>query len=398
MFYYKFDMNEIYLDWAATAPADPEVLDRMSEVGRSIYGNPSSTHRAGKAARKHIEESRRTAAELLDTSPDRIVFTSGGSESSAIPLLSLLRKKRRGRILISSIEHPAVWETISLFTELGYEIIEIPPDSSGIVQPEQVSRALSPDTIAAAVMAVNNETGAIQPVADIGRLIREYEKKEHCSILFHCDMVQALGKIPIAVDKWQVDTAAFSAHKLGGPRGIGILYRRRDLSVLFSGGGQEDGLRPGTENTAGIAGFCLAMQKHIPGVRNEHDRAGELADRLIQAVQETDGCRLLPESRSEQQELFSPYIVSFSVAPVPGEVFTRVLNDRSILIGSGSACSSNRQKKHARVLHSMGVNDEVARGAVRVSIGYTTTMSEIETFIHIMREELKTLQTSLGHA
>lgn len=391
-------MNEIYLDWAAAAPADPDVLDRVSEVGRSIYGNPSSTHRAGKAARKYIEELRRTAAELLDTSPDRIVFTSGGSESSAIPLLSLLRKKRRGRILISAIEHPAVWETISLFAELGYEVIDVPPDSSGVVRPEQVLKALSPDTISAAVMAVNNETGAIQPVAEVGRLIREYEKKERCSILFHCDMVQALGKIPVEVENWQVDTAAFSAHKLGGPRGVGILYHRRDLPVLFSGGGQEVGIRPGTENIAGIAGFCLSMQKHIPIISREYDRAGELTDRLIQAIQETDGCRLLPESRAEQRELFSPYIVSFSVAPVPGEVFTRVLNDRSILVGSGSACSSNRQKKHARVLHSMGVNDEVARGAVRISIGYTTTMSEVETFIQIMREELKTLRTSLGQS
>jgi len=391
-------MNEIYLDWAATAPVDPEVLDRMTDVSLSLYGNPSSPHSAGRAARKYIEESRRIAADLLDSSPDRIVFTSGGSESSALPLLSLLRKKRRGRIVISAIEHAAVWETISLFSELGYDVIEVKPDRSGIVGPEQIAKALSPDTAAVAVMAVNNETGAIQPVSEIGRLIRDYEKKERGSILFHCDMVQALGKIPIEVEKWHVDTAAFSAHKLGGPRGIGVLYHRRDLPVLIFGGGQEDGIRPGTENTAGIAGFCLSMQKHLSNLHNEYNRAVELSSRLITAILETDGCRLIPESRPEMEDKFSPYIVSFSVSPVPGEVFTRVLDDRSILVGSGSACSSNRQKKHARVLHAMGVNDEVARGAVRISIGYTTTMSDIETFIQIMREELKTLRTSLGHS
>ncbi len=389
-------MNDIYLDWAATAPIESEVLLRMTEVGRSIYGNPSSSHRAGKTARKFIEESRLTAAELLDSSPDRIVFTSGGSESSAIPLFCLLRKKRRGRILISSIEHAAVWEMTSLFTELGFEVIEVLPDSSGIVRPEQISAYLSPDTVAVAVMAVNNETGALQPVAEIGRRIRGYEKKERCSILFHCDMVQALGKIPIDVEGWKVDTAAFSAHKLGGPRGIGILYHRRDLPVLFSGGGQEAGIRPGTENTAGIAGLCLSMQKRLSTLDTEYNRVSELADHLIQAVLETDGCRILPESRPNQKGSFSPYIISFSVSPVPGEVFSRVLSDRSIMIGSGSACSSNQQRKQARVLHSMGVSDEIARGAVRISLGYSTTEAEIDTFIKIMREELKTLRTSLG--
>ena len=388
-------MKEVYLDWAATAPVDTRILERMKEASIAAYGNPSSTHNAGRDARSRIEGARTVCAGLLGISPSQLLFTSGGSESNAISLLSLLRRKRSGRILISSIEHASVWELGPLFSELGYEVVHLKPNKDGLVEAESVSRKLSPDTVAVAVMGVNNETGAIQPIKEIGDHIRSYERIHDTSIHFHCDMVQALAKIPIDLSTLPVDTAAFSGHKIGAPRGIGMLYIRNSFPVLFTGGGQEHGMRPGTENTPAIAALELALQNRFVDAKTDFSLACEISEYLCNGIQETDGCRFIPENRRENTGRFSPYIVSFSVAPVPGEVFARVLSDRGILIGTGSACSSNRRKKKARVLDSMGVPEDIAAGVVRVSFSHTTTISDVDTFVRVMRKELAILQRTL---
>ena len=388
-------MKKIYLDWAATAPADPAILQQMHDISRNVYGNPSSSHSSGRTARKHIDHSRRLSADVLNVSPDQIVFTSGGSEANAIPLLSLIRRKKSGRIIISAIEHAAVWEFSSLYAELGYDLIEIKPDQYGIIRADKLAQVLTPDTIAVAVMAVNNETGAIQPVDELGEVIGKFEKHSGASIHFHCDMVQAAGKIPLQLKRWNVDTAAFSAHKIGGPRGTGILYVKEKFPVLFSGGGQEYGMRPGTENTAGIRAISEALGNRLENTEKDFAHASRLNSRLVSGIERIEGCSLIPELRPQMVSCFSPYILSFSAAPVPGEVLTRVLNDRGVLVGSGSACSSNRQKKHGRVLRAMGTDSSIAGGVVRVSIGHSSTMEEIESFHDILREELKLLRKTL---
>jgi len=388
-------MEEIYLDWAATAPVESDILKIMQETNRSFFGNPSSKHSAGRKARRIIEESRNTCADLLAVDPASVFFTSGGTESDAIPLLSLLRKRKGGHIILSSIEHDAVWEFKSLFSDLGFKVSTVEPDREGFIRPDKIRSLLTPETCAAAVMGVNNETGAIQPLAGIGKIIRDFEKKNRISIHFHSDLVQALGKIPLKLKEWDIDSAAFSSHKIGGPRGIGILYLKKSIHALSIGGGQEGGIRPGTENTSAIRGMTAALQNRSELMEAEFRSAEELMSLLIERLNQTDGCTIIPENRMPKDDRFSPYIITFSVAPVPGEVFTRVMNDRGILIGSGSACSANKQRKQSRVLRSMNIPERAARGAVRVSIGHSTERKNIDTFNRIFTEEILRLRSTL---
>ncbi len=389
-------MEKIYLDWAATTPMDPELAPDMIDMYLHTYGNPSSTHSAGRAAHKVIESSRELCASLLRVETRQLVFTSGGTESNTLPLLALIRQKSRGEIVLSKIEHSAVYELSSLFRELGYHVKEVSPDENGVIQAAAVRKQLSQNTIAVAVMLVNNEVGSIQPIEEISQEIRQFEDEHNTRIHFHCDAVQGLGKRTIEPQKMGVDSMAFSGHKFMGPKGVGLLFSRRNLSPLASGGGQEYGLRPGTENVPGIWAFAAALKKRYENLDAEYAHASGLRDALFERLRDIEGITPFPQKReSMPAAIFSPYILALSVAPVPGEICARVLNDRGFAVGTGSACSSNRRKKSGRVIYAMTSDEKIAQGIIRISFGPATRVSEVESFAATLKQELKLLRQTV---
>ncbi len=394
-------METIYLDWAATSPMEPDIATQMAQMYVHTYGNPSSAHSIGREAREILEKSRKLCSSLLKVEAEQLVFTSGGTEANTIPLLSLLRKTPTGEIVLSSIEHSAVYELGSLFRNLGYHVKEVSPDTDGIIRPEAVRKKLSPKTIAVAVMHVNNEIGSIQPIQEIAREVRSFENENSCRIHFHCDAVQALAKIPVYPEVLGADSLAFSGHKFRGPKGTGLLYTRKKIIPLSSGGGQEFSMRPGTENIPGIWAFCESLKQRTHQMEKEYSHACELRDTLWEQVKEIEGVEFFPAQRgaldSASELSYSPYIIALSLAPVPGEVCARVLNDRGISIGTGSACSSNREKKRGRVIYSITSDEEIARGIIRISFGPTTTKSDIEAFSYSLKQEIKLLRKTVRH-
>jgi cysteine desulfurase len=289
-----------------------------------------------------------------------------------------------------------VWEFTRTFRHFGFDVRILNPDARGIIRPEEVERQLSPDTLAVAVMAVNNEIGSIQPLSEIVERVRSYERSSGAEIRIHCDAVQALGKIDLSPEELGVDTMAFSAHKLGGPKGVGMLYTRAPLNVLSPAGGQEGGLRGGTENVSGIHGLSLAVERAVAARIEGHTRMRELKQRIAGRLDAIEGLRLLPSAVLEEAGHFSPYILSFTAAPVPGEVLVRVMDDRGFSISTGSACSANSRKKRHRVLKAIGIDDADAAGAVRISWGSSVEASQLESFCATVQRELPLLRKTAG--
>lgn len=376
-------MSRTYLDWAATAPPSEKALETYLRAAREYPGNPSSLHRDGTAARKALEDSRARLAGLLACRSERIVFTSGGTEADGLVLLALLRRPSPGSIVISSIEHPAVFEQAAVLERLGWKVRRVDPGPDGRVEPGAIAGACGPDTVLAAVMAVNNETGAVQPVAEIRRALDDVSRGGR-RILLHTDAVQAFGKIPFRPESLGVDSAALSAHKLRGPRGVGALYLRKPFEPLNAGGGQEAGIRSGTENLPGILAFEEAAEEAVHGLPGSAPRARMLTDRLLEHARGIPDVRPLPDCRTPGDERYSPWILSLSLPGLAGETAVRVLSDAGFDVSTGSACSSSRRKR--RVLEAMGVPEALAFCAIRVSIGPTTTESEIDVFADALRD------------
>ena len=371
----------VYLDWAATAVPDPAILTEATDVALAAFGNPSSVHSDGKKAALLLDEARKRCARVLGVKPETVFFTSGGTESDYLPMLALIQRPVRGTIAISAIEHPAIIEQARMMEHTGWKTLIIPVNRDGFVTVEAVLSTIKDDTAYVAVMAVNNETGAIQPIADIGAalILRcAGKKKPH----FHVDAVQAAGKIPLDLSHPGIDSAAISAHKLQGPRGIGLLYLARRIEPFIRGGGQESGLRPGTENLAGIWALSRALEKSIAGIKPENsrsDRGAALNGSMISALTAIKGVTLIPDNRTSDDERFSPWIVQFTNTVIPGEALVRALSDRDISISTGSACSS--RKKNRPVLQAMHVTADRQQNAFRVSIGPSTTKQEIDLLI-----------------
>ncbi|MFO7729236.1 MAG: cysteine desulfurase family protein [Spirochaetia bacterium] len=400
-------MEPIYLDWAASSPMDHELASPMIELYAHNYGNPSSPHSFGRTAKKVLQETREKCSALLQVNPDQLIFTSGGTEANTLPLLSLLRRSSGGEIVLSAIEHAAVYELGSLFRERGFQVKEVKPDASGIIQPEEVRRQLSTATIAVAVMLVNNEIGSIQPIHRISQEIRRFEADQSTRIHFHCDAVQALGKIPVNPGSSGTDTMAFSGHKFCAPKGVGLLYSKNKFIPLASGGGQEFGMRPGTENTPAVWAFGEALEKRYRYMEAEHAHAIRLRDRLILHIENIKGAEVFPQARPSSDKAaagkwsdlnFSPHIVALNLSPVPGEICARVLNDRGIAVATGSACSSSRKKKRGRTAYSVSADEQIAQGIIRVSFGPGTSESDIDTFVQSLQKELQLLRKTVRHS
>jgi len=372
-------MSTLYFDWAATAPPDPEIEKKINDISRQVFANPSSLHRAGRQADRLLGQCRKRLAAVLGCSAEEIVFTSGGTESNNMVLFSQLHRKSRRRIVISGIEHPSLYHPAGTLERFGFEVARVPAKRSGRVDPERLVAAIDENTVLVAIMLVNNETGAIQSVGEVAAALREHERRSGGRIHLHTDAVQAFGKIPFEPQTLGVDSASLSAHKIRGPRGVGALYLRRQANpqFLYSGGGQESGKRPGTENLPGIYGFTLAAEKAARHLEENLEKAQGAMRAFIGKLSRIPGLELTNEGRErEGYPAFSPFILNLSFPPLPGEVTVRVLEEEGMIISTGSACSS-KNKDRFRVLENMHVPRKTAMSSVRISIGPDTDPGEL---------------------
>jgi len=389
--------GSIYLDWAATSPPDPDVLREVEETAVRQYGNPSSPHPEGLEAHECLERKRSELAQSLGCGREELYFTSGGTESNNLALSSVLSARLEGRgrppaVVLSGVEHPSLFAPAARFRTFGIPVTFVPAGADGAVDPARVAEELTPDTRLVSVMALNNETGAVQPVEEIARSVRDFAARTGRRIHFHTDAVQAFGKIEMDLAGLGVDSASLSAHKIRGPRGIGALFlsRKARLNPLVLGGEQERTVRPGTENLPGIAGFSVAARKAVEGLEQRLEKARNIMSRLIRELSRIQGAVILPQERIEHPQAYSPYILAAAFPPIPGEVLVRVLGERGICVSTGSACSSSK-KDRDRVLRNMGISAATAFSAIRISTGGATTDEHCARLIESLRAEVPPL-------
>ena len=382
-----------YFDWAASAPFDNDIINQINN--QAVFGNPSSQHSEGKAAKLALEDARTRCAKVLNVPPETLFFTSGGTESNSIALFSNLIKKGQGRIISSAAEHSSIREGMETLEKMGKPTGRIAVDSEGRITPDILAKTLDKygEVRFASCMAVNNETGAVTDIASLSDVIR---KRSGAPVHFHCDLVQAIGKIPVDITGWQIDSASFSAHKTGGPRGIGLLYLRRPSSgndIFYTGGGQENGVRGGTENTHGALCLASCLEKYATAetVNTEYARSLSRWNKLITSLAAFERCTLIPKQRAikDAQDRFSPYILQAAFKNIPGEVMARALDDLGFAVSTGSACSSSSPERP--VLIAMGVEENLRIEGIRISQGYTTTDEDIGLLIEAIAEVLKFL-------
>jgi len=376
--------RRVYLDYNATTFVAPDVREAMLPFFSATGGNPSSIHSAGNLARAAVEAARRIIAQGLNCTARRVVFTGGGSEADNLAILGLARASdgSRRHLITSSIEHPAVLAPFHALAADGFDLSVLPVNRNGVVEPESLIEVISPDTLLVSVMLANNETGALQPVRELAAIAHEH------GALFHTDAVQAFGKIPVDVEELGVDLLAVSAHKLHGPKGVGALYVRKGLQLdpLIKGGGQEHGMRSGTENVPGIVGFGKAVELALRGLNSgEPGRVARLRDRLEAGIHELiSGAR---RNGPERERL--PNTLNMTLPEIRGESLVLFLDRKGIAFSSGSACKSgNPDPSHA--LLAMGLTPAEAHCSVRFSLGAWNTEEEIryviEAFSEVLRE------------
>lgn len=378
--------KEHYFDWAATSPCDEEILKESVEITLKNWGNPSSTHNVGKKARSVFEEARKRCADAMGVKTENIYFTSGGTESDQIALLSVLEKPAKGKVLISALEHPAIREQANQLKKCGWNVGVIPSDKNGFITPQAVKSALSDDTYLVCVMAVNNETGAIQPIYEIADVIKEFGKGKR-KPKFHVDCVQAAGKIPLNLSYDGIDSAAFSAHKICGPRGIGILYSKENIESFLRGGGQEKNVRSGTENVLGAVAFSKCLEKYFLKTNSTdfvNENALKISKEFVQKLSELKNCTIVPPYRLEKPELYSPFVVQAAFKNIPGNVMLRALDSKGFYISTGSACSTKKASRP--ILEAMNVPSDIRETAVRFSYGSETSEKSIFELLDAVKE------------
>lgn len=369
---------EHYFDWAATTPPDQDILKESLEITMKNWGNPSSVHQIGKNAKSVLEETRAKVAKTLDVKTENIYFTSGGTESDQIPLLSVMTKPLCGTVLISSIEHPAIREQAYAMKHCGWKIKELPTDKYGIIQPQTVVDYLTDDTMLVCIMAVNNETGVIQPIYEIADALTQASKNKRRP-KFHVDCVQAAGKIQLNLSHNGIDSAAISSHKICGPRGIGILYLKDKIEPFLKGGGQEKNIRSGTENVFGAVAISKCLERYY---NKDNSEFSKISQDFIKQLSQLKGCTIIPQTRLEKPELFSPFVVQAAFSKIPGNVMLRALDSEGFSISTGSACSS--KKNNRPVLEAMHINSDLRETSVRFSFGPHTTKKAVSELLQVV--------------
>lgn len=365
----------IYLDYNATTPCLPEVVEAFNLYSLESFANPSSQHILGKKVKEDLEKFRSTIAALINASPEEIFFTSGGTESNNLALFGIALVKKKGHILVSAFEHPSVLKPAVKLLEKGFEVDFIPVNSQGYVEPEEVLKRIKKHTILVSIMLANNEIGTIQPIKEIAVICKEKE------IVFHTDACQAVGKIKVDVQDLNCDLLSFSGHKMYAPKGIGVIYIRKGLkpSPLMFGGGQERGLRPGTESIGLIAALAKASEIVGRDLEYEGDRESLLREKLFQGLKEI--YPKLYRYGIPEKTLPNTLTVSFV-----GKNSVKILEKLPQLCAStGAAC---HDRKVSTTLTALKVSPEVIEGTIRFSLGRYTTVEHIERTIAIFREYL----------
>ncbi len=370
-------MKRIYLDYAATTPTRPEVVEAMLPYFTEVFGNPSSIYSYGQEAKGAIEEARIQVANLIGARDEEIVFTSGGTEADNFALkgVAYANESRGNHIITSSIEHHAVIETCHFLEKRGFKLAYLPVDEHGLVDPDDVRKSITDKTVLISVMHANNEVGTIEPLAEIGRIARE------AGVYFHTDAVQTVGHIPVDVNELGVDLLSMSAHKLCGPKGVGALYIRKGTKLIpfMHGGEQERKRRASTENVPGIVGFGRAVELAQPEISSEAERLTHLRDRLTKELLE----RIDHIHLNGHPVKRLPNNVNVSIEFVEGESMCLNLDLENICVSTGSACSSSSLEP-SHVLLAMGLSHEQAHGSLRFSLGKWTTEEEIGRVVEVL--------------
>ncbi|MBH5316932.1 cysteine desulfurase [Paenibacillus sp. GSMTC-2017] len=351
----------LYFDHSASTPPYEEVIETMVQVMRKHYANPSSLHAGGLEAAGLIGRSRALIADQLGTTKGSWLFTSGGTESNNLAIKGVAKqyRSRGNHIITTGIEHASIHEAMKQLESEGYRVTYLPVSSSGHVNVEDVRAALTKETILVSIMHVNNEIGTIQPIEEIGQLLKDYPKT-----LFHVDAVQSLGKIPLDPDSWGIDLVSGSAHKLRGPRGVGFLYVREGvkLTPLSSGGSHELGFRSGTENVPAIVASAKALRMSVEGSLQRNIRMKQLSQQLRTFIESK------PELKLNGTEPLASHIIHFSYPGMKPEVIVHMLEQNGIIASTKSACSS-KENKPSRVLLALGASEMHAAGGIRISLG-----------------------------
>lgn len=378
---------EVYFDNSATTKVLDCVKDLVVKTMTEDYGNAAAKHRKGMQAETYIKEARAEIAKTLKVQEKEIVFTSGGSESNNMALIgTAFANHRAGKHIISTnVEHASVYNPLGMLEEHGFEITYLPVDEKGHISLEELEKAVRPDTILVSVMYVNNEVGSVEPVEEISRII----KKKNPGTIFHVDAIQAYGKYQIRPKRQGIDLMSVSGHKLHGPKGVGFLYIDEHVKVkpLIYGGGQQKGMRSGTENVPGVAGLGLAAKEMYTDHEKKVDYLYGLKEHMMERLQELDGVCI----NSGPGRLSAPQIVSASFEGVRSEVLLHALEERGIYVSSGSACSS----KHPGVsgtLKGIGVKKELLDSTLRFSFSIFNTKEEIDYAIGVLQELLPVLR------
>ena len=378
---------EAYFDNSATTRVLDSVKDIVVKTMTEDYGNPASKHRKGMEAEQYIREARKSIADSMKVQEKEILFTSGGSESNNMALIcTAWANQRAGKHIISTaIEHPSVYNPLGVLEELGFEVTILPVDHDGHISLKELEEAIRPDTILVSTMYVNNEVGAVEPVEEISRVI----KAKNPSALYHVDAIQAYGKYVIRPKKQGIDLLSVSSHKIHGPKGVGFLYIRSGVKIkpLIYGGGQQAGMRSGTENVPGVAGFGAAAKEMYTNHAEKIQKLIELKDYMTDRLGEIEGTVI----NSKKGEASAPQIVSVSFEGVRSEVLLHALEDKGVYVSSGSACSSNHPGISG-TLKGIGVAQKLLDSTIRMSFGMFNTKEEVDYTIDVLKELVPVLR------
>lgn len=374
---------ETYFDNSATTPVYPEVRDLMVKIMEEDYGNPSSLHMKGVTAARYIKDARESLAGEMKVMPKEIVFTSGGTESNNMALIggALANRRAGNKIITTSVEHASVGNPMEFLAGMGFDVVRIGVDSSGQIDMDQLMSEVDDDTIIVSVMYVNNEIGTVMPIADIARLIKE----KNPNVLFHVDAIQAFGKYRIYPKRMGIDMMSISGHKFHGPKGVGALFIRDRVKVkpIIYGGGQQSGMRSGTENVPGIAGMALAAEITYNGLEEKMEHLRQLKEHLISELTQID------DVYSNSGD--APHIASITFKGVRSEVMLHALEEREVYVSSGSACSSNKQ--HASgTLKAIGLPQDKLESTLRFSFSPENTMEQVDYAVECCRQLLPVLR------
>lgn len=379
-------MREIYFDNSATTKQLNSVIRVMVHTAEKFYGNPSSLHSLGYEAEKELRRNRQIFSDLLNCDEKEIVFTSGGSESNNLALIGYARANPRkgNHILVTETEHPSVLECAKYLSDNGYNVEYIPVDRKGVPDLEWIRDKVKEKTVLVSVHHVNSETGSILPIKEICKIV----KGKNGNTVFHADCVQSFGKLKIDTKDLSCDMLSISAHKIGGPRGIGALYVKKGIRVepVIFGGGQEGGLRSGTENLPGIAGFAEAASIAYENLEEWFEKVREIRDYIAKELGKENKVHVISNLESSL-----PYILNVSFEGIKGEVLLHSLEAKGIYVSTGSACSA-RKNKRSHVLTAMQIPNNIIDGAIRISFSAQNTLDEAKEAVEIIKEEVSMLK------